>query len=450
MYLNTNSSDPRDFSNEVSKTLAPVIAIVCIYSILGILGNPFVVIFYGCKLKPTPSFTFIVCLAVFDLIVCCISIPMEIVDMVEFYSFPNDFACKFLRFINYFASMTSGLFLLAIAADRFRKICKPLQKQVTNKMAKVIVAVVIITGLFLSWPSLVFYHVTEVNITVADGVIGHDCTAMQDENYTMYVTIYHGLLFLVFIISTISLSVIYLLVVRQLMKTQKRFREHQETEDHPTLTPSSKHPIESSDNKITNDADLEDKYSDMEGNRENKIQNKNGRNLENTTHSETTVESEINSSEAPYNSRKSKKKTFREEKEKHSKSYRQRKKEAFNLHTRKYTFISLAITIGFIVSFLPYLIIFLYITLTDLDVVAELSTAGLVLIEFGVRSWIINSVVNPFIYGFFNDKFRLFVHDSVKAVFCCLCCRKSPALKYGVNDQTWMSYSASGKSIHHS
>lgn len=449
MHLNTNSSDPRDFSDEISKTLSPVIAIVCMYSLLGILGNPFVVIFYGCKLKQTPSFTFIVCLAVFDLIVCCISIPMEIVDLVEFYSFPSSGACKFLRFINYFATMTSGLFLLAIAADRFRKICKPLQKQVTNQMTRVIVVVVIVTGLFLSWPSLVFYTVNDVNITVANGVIGHDCTAMKDENIALYVTIYHGLLFLVFIISSISLTVIYILVVRQLMRTQKRFREHQETQHHTTLSPTSKHPTENFDQKMKSNVDLSNTKSDMERNGENSIQNENNINIENTANSEITMGSEINSSEIPYNSRKSKKKTFIEEKEKHLRSYRQKKREAFNLHTRKYTFISLAITVGFIVSFLPYLVLFLWITLTDLDVVADLSTAEFVLLEIGIRSWIINSVVNPFIYGFFNDKFRHFVRDSLKSVFCCFCCRNSPVLKYGVNEQTWMSYSASAKSTHH-
>jgi hypothetical protein len=46
--------------------------------------------------------------------------PLEIVDMRKFYKFENTIACKILRFVNYFASVSSGAILIAIAVDRYR------------------------------------------------------------------------------------------------------------------------------------------------------------------------------------------------------------------------------------------------------------------------------------------------------------------------------------------
>jgi hypothetical protein len=50
--------------------------------VLGFIGNPLVIYYYGFRSRSTSSFHFILALAVFDLIVCCVSMPLEIVILI--------------------------------------------------------------------------------------------------------------------------------------------------------------------------------------------------------------------------------------------------------------------------------------------------------------------------------------------------------------------------------
>ncbi|VDI69097.1 Hypothetical predicted protein [Mytilus galloprovincialis] len=83
-------------NDEMAAVLLPAILIVGVYMIVGIFGNPLVIYYYGCFVKPSPSYHFIVTMAVFDLIVCCVSMPLEIVDMR--FKISARTACKNFRF----------------------------------------------------------------------------------------------------------------------------------------------------------------------------------------------------------------------------------------------------------------------------------------------------------------------------------------------------------------
>lgn len=174
-------------------------------------------------MKTTASYMFIVTLAVFDLLSCLISMPMEISDLIHFYTFDSSSTCRALRFINYFSCIGSGTTLIAIAVDRFRKICKPFDAQITQKMAKFIIFGVICFAVFCSWPAILLNTVIHKNLTEDISVVGRDCTLTPDEDYKLYVTIYNSFLFLCFIIVFIVLTVLYCLVGRQLY-TLRSFR----------------------------------------------------------------------------------------------------------------------------------------------------------------------------------------------------------------------------------
>lgn len=232
----SNNSDLIQIRDKLNSTLLPVTILLCFYTVFGLFGNIMLVVYYSYKIKRNPSFIFIVAMAISDLVVCCTSMPLEIVDVIEFYTFPNDVACKLLRTISYFAVSTSGLFLLAIAVDRYKNVCKPLQKQISTKQAKRIIIVIIVFVCFMVWPNLIFYDVkrinidkdhgvmrSELNLTHAQSVIGYDCTTGSE--YRLYVTIYHTILFLCFILTMFSLIVLYYQVVKEVIR-MKNLRRH--------------------------------------------------------------------------------------------------------------------------------------------------------------------------------------------------------------------------------
>ncbi|XP_060066071.1 alpha-2B adrenergic receptor-like [Ylistrum balloti] len=186
--------------------------------VIGLFGNPLVIYFYGCRMKTTASYMFIVTLAIFDLVSCIISMPMEISDLINFYTFDSAATCRALRFVNYFSCIGSGTTLIAIAVDRFRKICKPFDSQITERMARWIIFGVIVFALFCSWPAIFLNTVIEKNLTEDTSVVARDCTLNPDEEYKLFVTIYNSFLFLCFIIVFVVLTALYTLVGRQLYK----------------------------------------------------------------------------------------------------------------------------------------------------------------------------------------------------------------------------------------
>ena len=226
-------SEVERINDDMTETLMPAIVIVVVYMVLGFIGNPLVIYYYGFRSRSTSSFHFILALAVFDLIVCCVSMPLEIVDMTHFYEFESAAACKILRFVNYFATIGSGGILMALAVDRYRKICKPLRKQFTIQITRIVIGGVCLFSFCISWPSLVFYNIVQVNITKVPGLTGSDCTMIRDEHYKVMITIYNVFLFLCFIISVSALIILYSLVGRTLFRVkcckQKRILQKSES-----------------------------------------------------------------------------------------------------------------------------------------------------------------------------------------------------------------------------
>lgn len=183
--------------------------------LIGLLGNPLVIYFYGYRLNPTPSYMFITSLACYDLLSCLISMPLEMVDLLFFLTFQSPLACRLLRFVNHFVHIASGGTLLAIAIDRFRKLCRPLDPQFTKGQAKYVIIIMVGLSLLCSWPSLVFYTVVDVNITTSTGSItGQDCSTESEGAIVGYIMAYNVFLFLLFIGGLVAILVIYSMIAR--------------------------------------------------------------------------------------------------------------------------------------------------------------------------------------------------------------------------------------------
>ena len=92
-----------------------------------------------------------------------------------------------------------------------------------------------------------------------------------------------------------------------------------------------------------------------------------------------------------------------------------------DIKSMRYTVMMLVITVVFVVSFLPYLILVVW-RITQTEYEAEILSDGeLVAFQIGIRSYLLNSAINPLLYGFFNPKFRTFFYVSF-----CPCCVKKP------------------------
>ncbi|KAL3888003.1 hypothetical protein ACJMK2_000387 [Sinanodonta woodiana] len=423
-----NSSDTellQRMNDEMSIVLIPVFIYMGVLILTGFVGNALVCYFYSFKTNSSPTNCFIVILAVFDVMNCTISMPMEIVDIRFYYLFPDDTACKVLRMMTFFCTISSAIILIAIATERYRKICLPFEKQITVLQAKFICVISMLIAIVISWPSIVFHSVVPVDVPIPENeaIQTYDCATVKVESLRIYLLAFSAIQFLLFVISCIALIVLYVLIYKRLIRlknTRKRLtslNDNSASLSTPSTTVMERDVLEMEqnaqkqatnvqvkDDKIKRKASIlnaaytqadQDKsgYNEekkMVGGSEDKasIVSSEEKNLDAVGISDETVEKRLCSTKTLNSIRIV------------SNLARGKSKDS------KFTTIALMITVVFIVSFLPYLCLSMWQSFSKGYVEHGMSDLQIVLFSIGVRSYFLNSVLNPFIYGFLNLKFR--------------------------------------------
>lgn len=188
----------------------PALVYTILLLIIGLPGNSVVLYVYTQKWGRSSTRTFILGLAILDLVNCLVTYPMEIALLTRPLLFDFPVLCKVTRFATYGCNTASGLVLIAIAVDRYQRICRPLSKPMTTRTAKIVIFCAIGVAVVFLWPALVLYGTK--SIPVSRTVVLKLCQ-IQDN---FYVTVY-PLVFFVFngvctVIIFLILTVIYLLV----------------------------------------------------------------------------------------------------------------------------------------------------------------------------------------------------------------------------------------------
>lgn len=160
--LSLNQSEDEDqllrtINDQKANLLLPAILVTVCLMILGLVGNPLAIYIYGWRWKPSSTKVFLFSLAVIDLMNCLITIPTELTIMSNFYNFHSDGLCKVSRFTTYVMNNATSAIFLAIAVDRYIRICHPYRSAVSARRAKIACGIGLMIGLTVSWPALFIY-----------------------------------------------------------------------------------------------------------------------------------------------------------------------------------------------------------------------------------------------------------------------------------------------------
>ncbi|KAL3890825.1 hypothetical protein ACJMK2_003100 [Sinanodonta woodiana] len=209
-----------DELNEIEvKLLLPVIIFISITMVVGIVGNALVlyVHVFTFKLEIATHRYFITFLAMADITFCLICEPCIIVVLTHPYTFRNGLACKFLRAFSYFNILVSILVLSIIALDRYRRICRPYENQFSKRRIKLIFGIIMLISFIFSTPCFILYGRNTVQTGVAN-ITGFQC--FPDDTYkdTLFPNAYVIFLFAVFLTLTAGIAVLYTLVWREIRK----------------------------------------------------------------------------------------------------------------------------------------------------------------------------------------------------------------------------------------
>ena len=356
--MNFSSPVMKDFNAHFLSILAPHIVVLGVYILTGIFGNSIVIYIYLRKMREsTDSRFFIPCLAVADIFASTICGISAILMSVCHVTFTNDIACKLIWFS--MTSMSSGaaMILVFIAYHRYMKICKLFKHgKLMDKKITVVVCLYLISFV-ISFPIVITSGVTK---STYENSTFHSCERIKhgfrkDDGFliAMTYTIFEAIV--VISIATI-LTVVYTKVGLKLFKhfqfTNKRVNR----------------------DKVL---DLEPEYS---------------RDSVASINSQLSMELQENK---PSNSSKD------------SVSVRiKRKKDKFN-RRHKYTYIFIAISVVCIVTYTPRLILMIIETVNENFWFSFNEDSHLLpFLKILNRFYIINNIVNPFLYAMFDPKFK--------------------------------------------
>lgn len=451
--MNSESNKTIDeLTSDALKTRIPVRVFIGVIAILGMIGNSHVLFLYYARFKKTTYRCFVLSLAVIDLIGCCVSMPFEMVDESLPYSYSDTVSCKIFRFVNFCVALSCAFTLVLIASERYRKICKPYETQMTESRAKRYVAVVIISTVVVSLPVLYIYGTKTIKLN--EVYEGRECTwgdHMKDRPLFGYA--YAGFITLLILVCMISLSVIYTIIGLSLKRHERRIRARlnknhcdsmklnrsfcsssdlfkQKFPSQPKHVSRLSHSCEELPDPSTRPQDdiskslfkripkknffkretktvyIDKKQADVNDVRDQQL---GSRNENGVNHYDNDDSKETNQLAENVNRKVTQPEIVPDTRglQKQRKFDLKNLKKTFPVERKekKITKVLVAITLLFIASFLPYVIIVI-VYITNPDYEKNMTSSQLTFYLIGFRLYNINNMANPIFYFFFDAKFR--------------------------------------------
>ena len=378
-----------ELNQEEVTRLAPLLFYMSLIGFFGIPGNAFVIYVFRNSCWKSNSHLFFVWLAIIDLFNCSLILPFEFANVVNQYTYANGWLCKMTIFFTIWPTVTSGMTLTIISIDRFRKVCRSLKWQFSNRTARILCLVVFITGCLCSCPSLIIFGIHEFIIT-PHNITGTDCAIKNEYEGTLYVRIYNGLLWILFM-STISVIIIlYIIIGKQIFKQTSKIKKLTHSQLLQTLSTRSNPDFVS-----------EDMTSSSGGRTTSSVSL--GRSISSGAICTMSLSQKDDSMPRSMDFRVS-----GALERKFSKIYDEtidRKAARSQAKARKSALIMFLISLAFIISYLPYLILRLLEGINFHFVISMTDTERALYKSF-LRSYWLNCAINPFIYCACAQQFR--------------------------------------------
>ena len=387
-------------NNEQVKLLIPTLVYTSFLMIIGVIGNISVLFIYSFRFKSSNHRCFILTLGIFDTVMCTVGMPFLIVDMIYPFMFYNTLACRLLRFMNYYISLVSINTLFLIAVERYRKICQPLKTQLNVSNAKkCILVIVFVIGPVMSTPAFIMYGHSTID-TGVNHIKGVQCFTDDSVRDTLFPVLYNVILLFICSMYAVGIALCYIQIARERLK---RVKQHASKAKLLKMSPPT---------SSTNNSDVTFNVTTTQGDATvNNVNFTLGEDSSREVEESNTSSSDPSGAQADHrevrkplhiNSRKKETKIrFIKRCETASaklRDWRERK-------TNRITKILFIITMVFTLSVTPHLMVMITIFLKK-DFLSSMGPAPASIYNIGLRSFLINSVANPIIYGCIDRKFR--------------------------------------------
>ncbi|XP_005105671.1 uncharacterized protein LOC101855207 [Aplysia californica] len=164
------------------RSLWPAVSYTMFLMLSGLLGNALVLIVYRRHFRHSVTRMFIYSLALLDIANCLITMPSELIVLIQFASFPSPVWCKLSRYLTYILNGSSSVLLIGIAVDRYYKVCHPTTVFITIKRARIICLGALLFNALLALPALVLYGDMTLTLQIIDNEVSVLGVEQKDYN----------------------------------------------------------------------------------------------------------------------------------------------------------------------------------------------------------------------------------------------------------------------------
>jgi hypothetical protein len=213
------------------RELTPAFAFVSLLLPIGLIGNILVCYIYqrNWRKNRRSSRLFIIALAWIDLSNCIVTMPFEIVLLMNPTTFDNPVVCKFVRSLTFMLNGMSSIVLIGIAVDRHIVFRYSRKKAFGVKQAKACIVVAIFISAVTCWPALVLYGTHTYQYKGVKSV-----TCLIDDKFKGTVFPYAHSIYLISssLLVDIVLISLYFFTWRSIHNTRKRMLIHVQNPDY--------------------------------------------------------------------------------------------------------------------------------------------------------------------------------------------------------------------------
>lgn len=368
--------------------LLPSFLYTSLLMLFGLPGNFIVILVYLLKMAKTTSRHFIISLAICDFVNCLFGMPVELSLLANFYNFDYPVLCKISRFNTFFMNNGSSCILVAIAIDRFRRVCMPLKPNMTVTHSKVICICCAVFSFLSAVPALHIYGTKTIDTPIGNNTFLRLKTCQisdeHDDSWPLYFSLY---LFFGTLTMFLSLVIMYALIARIVCRktgfSEKSVKRHK-FHNMESVTVDGKTTHRLSVRVLRHFSDHNSK-------------------IFRTGRKSPRSNSPLPEVTEPFSVR-----------DRTCSDTSVRRHGGKEIRAGRTTLILFIVTLIFVLSFVPYLAIATIRYVRPM----HLKTLPPTVYHFILRSYLLNSAANPIVYCFLNRQFRNKVKMFFKTLFC--------------------------------
>lgn len=215
--------------------LTPVIVLDALYMLFGVVGNSIVCYICVFRLQRTVINSFVLALAILELLGCILTIPVDITELLNSYAFDFPLLCKTEKYFRKVVIFSTGCILVAIAAERYKRIVKPHEIHMTLSEFRLAIVGAIVFSAIIAVPEAILSGTETIQTSFGTGVV---CSAYTSDKFrfSVYPKLWGLAVVMIYVISITAIAIIYYLVAFKIWKRGKVHTDRRSRSNTPDST----------------------------------------------------------------------------------------------------------------------------------------------------------------------------------------------------------------------